>query len=142
MTKLTKPPLLELPFMKLQTDMKKMMDLFGQTTRRFPEDPKVSDQEAKLRHKLIEEESQELLVALESGHLPSIAHELVDVLVVTIGTANNYGIELDDLWNAVMKANLAKVGGPKDPVTGKQLKPKDWQPANIKAELRNQGWNG
>lgn len=131
----------EYPFLKLQADIKEMMEGFGQVTRRFPDQPPVNQSEFQLRHNLIKEECKELLEALEGGHLPSIAHEIVDVLVVTIGTANCFGIELDDLWNAVQKANLAKRGGPKDPVTGKQLKPVGWQPADIEAELVNQGWN-
>ena len=93
-----------------------------------------------LRVNLIEEEvNHELVPALYSGNMTDIADALADSIYVIVGTALEYGIPLDKVWEAVQKANMAKV----DPVTGKVhkradgkvLKPEGWTPPDIAAVL-------
>lgn len=119
-----------------QYDIDYLMIRYNQKVRRRPENP--TDQEVELRRKLIQEEVKELDDAMCSGNLPEVAKELVDVLVVTIGAASSWGIDLDPIWNLVHESNLAKAGGPKDPQTGKQLKPPGWQKPDIKTEIERQ----
>lgn len=72
--------------------------------------------------------------------LPGFADGCIDSLYVTIGALVAFGIDIKPLWRAVQAANMAKVGGPKDPVTSKQLKPPGWVPPDIAGELAEQGW--
>ena len=123
-----------------QEDIDVLMEAFGQTVRSYPGHPRVTDEELKLREELIREECNELLEALQKKDFENIAKEIVDVLVVTIGAASSIGYDLTPLWDLVHESNMAKAGGPKDPNTGKQLKPEGWQKPNILKELRRQGW--
>lgn len=92
-----------------------------------------------LRCTLLTEESEEacaeLLSAAEGdGNLARIAKELADVLIVTYGTALEFGIDLDAVMAEVHKSNMSKVGGPRRS-DGKQLKPKGWEPPDIAGVL-------
>lgn len=98
-----------------------------------------TEDEQALRFNLITEEFHEVLDALTKKDLPEIAKELVDLVYVTIGTAVQYGIPFNDVWEEVHASNMAKV----DPVTGKVrrredgkvLKPEGWQKPDIKKVL-------
>jgi len=121
-------------------DVVTMMIAFGQKVRSRPT-TRVSMQEKKLRIALIEEETCELIHAIECNKLDEIADGIIDVIVVTLGTAATYGIPVDTIWDEIMKTNMVKAGGPKDPVTGKTLKPSGWIPPNIKKLLKKAGSN-
>lgn len=55
---------------------------------------------------------------------------MVDVCVVTYGTAVEFGVNLARYWDEVHKTNMAKKGGPiRD--DGKRLKPEGWEPPEI-----------
>jgi predicted HAD superfamily Cof-like phosphohydrolase len=93
-----------------------------------------------LRRNLIDEEvNKELLPAIDRNDLPAIADGLADAIYVIVGTALEYGIPLDRVWEAVQRANMAKV----DPATGKVqkradgkvLKPNGWESPDIAAIL-------
>ncbi len=68
------------------------------------------------------------------------ADALIDDLYVTIGSLLAMGINMWPLWAAVHAANMAKSGGPV--IDGKVRKPEGWQPPDIAAQLRLQGWEG
>ena len=119
-----------------QQDIDDLMLNFGHEIHAKPKMP--SEDTLQLRMKLIAEESQELLEALEEGDLPHIAKELADVLVVTIGCASALGIDMNPVWDIVHDSNMAKIGGPVDPETGKQLKPEGWKPPDIESEIKRQ----
>lgn len=100
--------------------------------------PKIPDIDTqRLRWSLIDEEIRELHSAIVDDDLPKIADGIVDSIVVLIGTALAYGIDLRPLWDEVQRANMAKVGGPKR-ADGKCLKPPGWQPPNIEGLLVSQ----
>ena len=89
----------------------------------------------------VEEELDRLEQRLASGEplepaqeLHRLAHELTDLLYVTLGTLTQLGINPDAPFAAVHQANLAKVGGPVRE-DGKLLKPAGWQPADVRAVL-------
>lgn len=90
-----------------------------------------------LRQTLLHEEYHELLEALKSGDLAAIAGEAADLLYVTYGLCVAYGIDADAVFEAVQRANLAKIHGPRR-ADGKLLKPADWIAPNIVAVLEQQ----
>lgn len=93
------------------------------------------DERVTVREVLLEEEFEELMRGMARGDLVNIAQELVDLIYVAIGTALEYGIPLQKVWNEVHHANMAK----RDPVTGKVrkrddgkvLKPDGWQKPDV-----------
>src|SRR3954447_2825262 len=99
-----------------------------------------SPERVMLRRNLIDEEvNKELLPAIDRNDLPAIADGLADAIYVIVGTALEYGIPLDRVWEAVQRANMAKV----DPATGKVQKRADgkvlkldgWESPDIAAIL-------
>lgn len=91
-----------------------------------------------LRCRLIREEVvEELLPALEADDLEGIADGLADSIVVIIGTALEYGIDLRRIWDEVHRTNMAKASGPRRE-DGKVLKPAGWQPPRIAELLASQ----
>lgn len=72
----------------------------------------VTDQIRELRARLIAEEAQEAVDALKAEPLDreAVAKELADLLVVTYGTADVLGIDLDAAFGAVHESNMSKLG--------------------------------
>jgi predicted HAD superfamily Cof-like phosphohydrolase len=94
-----------------------------------------------LRERLIKEEvNDELLPAIQNGNLVKIADGIADAIVVLLGTAISYGIDLRPIWDEVHRSNMAKVGGGKDE-GGKSLKPRGWMPPDILGLLIKQTKN-
>ena len=80
---------------------------------------------------LIEEEYEELQLALANNDKVEQLDALVDILVVTMGAIRAAGWDGEAAWKEVMNTNFAKI----DPETGKVrkredvkvLKPEGWQ---------------
>jgi|SRR3972149_3575781 len=107
----------------------------------FPKQPYIPDEQEKLlRNSLITEEINETLDAITKDDLVKIADGICDSIVVLLGTAVTYGIDIRPIWNEVHKTNMAKKGG-KLREDGKLLKPDGWEPPNIKAILEKQKEN-
>jgi len=117
---------------------------------KFPTKPCVPDfKYISLRKELIKEEMNETLDAIEESTdfvvlqegseycLAEIADGIADSIVVLLGTAVTYGIDLRPIWNKVQEANMAKKDGPMR-ADGKRLKPEGWEHPNIEAEIRRQ----
>ena len=107
----------------------KVCSLPVESTPKIPTDERVA-----LRQRLINEEYEELVEALDEQDLAHIAKEAADVIVVVLGTMAEYGIPFDEVWDAVHKSNMAKVG--EDGMVarredGKVLKPDGWKPPDI-----------
>lgn len=104
-----------------------------------------SAERIRLRCDLLEEEVFEFFAATDNHDLPAIADALADLIYVIAGTAHEFGIPLEEVWDEVQRANMAKV----DPVTGKVrkredgkvLKPKGWTPPDIEAILKRFGYD-
>lgn len=94
-----------------------------------------------LRKSLISEEVKETLDAMDKNDIVEIADGIVDSIVVLIGTAITYGIDIREIWEEVHKTNMAKEHGPirED---GKRLKPEGWKPPDVLSILKKQGWWG
>lgn len=72
--------------------------------------------------------------------LPALADGVIDSFYVLEGLLVRCGINGRPLWDAVHAANLTKASGPTCEKTGKRLKPPGFQPPDIEALLRAQGW--
>ena len=101
-----------------------------------------------LRRTLIQEEAAEvdaefqaLATRLEAGEtlepvdLSALAHELADLLYVTYGAFDRLGLDADAVFAEVHRANLLKASGPRR-ADGKILKPEGWQPADVRAVIK------
>ena len=100
-----------------------------------------------LRRTLIEEEQGEVLEAFsrfqeapseyKEAEFYALVHELTDLLYVTYGALIAFGVEPDEVFAEVHRANMQKATGPqrKD---GKQLKPEGWRPADVAGVLSKQ----
>ena len=116
-------------------DIKEFHMEFGHHIGRIPKIPPMKI--FKLRYSLIEEEMRETLDALFIDDLEGIADGICDSIVVLLGTAISYGIDIRRIWNEVHKSNMAKIGGGKREDC-KSLKPEGWEPPNIKELLEEQ----
>lgn len=109
--------------------------------------PEVPDYEViLLRERLVTEEYDELMEALEEVHyepcnggIASVADAIADLIYVLTGTAIAFGIDLPEIWRRVHAANMAKFGpGSWKRADGKQMKPPTWGPPDIEGALRDQ----
>jgi len=84
-----------------------------------------------MRHKLIEEEFEELEEAMDAKDPVAMLDALVDLCYVSIGFAVELGFDFDTAWERVHESNMAKLG-PDGVVIfredGKVLKPEYWEP--------------
>jgi predicted HAD superfamily Cof-like phosphohydrolase len=84
----------------------------------------------RMRLALIEEELDELKMALAKGDLVEAADALADLAYVVAGAAVTWGIPLDDVHDEVHRSNLTKVGGERR-ADGKLLKPPGYKRPEI-----------
>ncbi len=105
----------------------------------FPTKPYVPNENlVKLRKSLILEEIGETLKAMDENNLVEFADGITDSIVVLLGAAITYGIDIRPVWDEVHKTNMAKKDGPirED---GKKLKPEGWVRPDIRKILIAQG---
>jgi hypothetical protein len=98
----------------------------------------VSEEKRRLSINLIEEEMDELLGALYSGDIVEAIDGAIDSIYVILYMLNMMGVKAEPHWVEVQRSNMAKEGGPKDPETGKQLKPPGWTPPDLHSILVRQ----
>jgi predicted HAD superfamily Cof-like phosphohydrolase len=86
--------------------------------------------------KLIEEEFNELKVAIDNSDKTETLDALIDILVVTIGAIHSMGADAEGAWKEVMASNFAKIdhetGKVRKREDGKVLKPVGWTPPDLK----------
>ena len=92
---------------------------------------------SKLRFKLVKEEMEEVLEAIHMDDLVGIADGICDSIVVLLGTAVTYGINIRPIWDEVNRTNMLKKGGELRE-DGKRLKPEGWQSPDIADILERQ----
>jgi len=90
-----------------------------------------------LRYQLIQEEGSETLKALREKDLVDLADGICDTIVVLIGTALAYGIDLQPIWDEIHRTNMLKTTG-SIRADGKRLKPVDWKPPKVRELLLEQ----
>ena len=101
-------------------DVKIFMQTFGQMVRTKPQFP--DDKTMQLRLDLIKEELSELEEAMKTKNLKEVADALTDILYVTYGAGYAYGIDLDQCFKEVQRANMSKLGKDEKPIYNDQGK--------------------
>ena len=83
------------------------MKTFGQDVKNKPSFS--TDKINKLRIDLIKEELNELQEAMKNNDLLEVADALSDILYVTYGAGDAFGIDLDKCFNEVQNSNMSKL---------------------------------
>ena len=99
------------------------MKTFGQEVKTKPSFS--SDKINKLRIDLIKEELDELQEAMKNNDLLEVADALTDILYVTYGAGQAFGIDLDKCFDEVQNSNMSKLGENGEPIyneSGKVMK--------------------
>ena len=106
------------------------MKTFGQEVKSKPSFS--TDKINKLRIDLIKEELDELKEAMDNNDLLEVADALTDILYVTYGAGQAFGINLDKCFDEVQNSNMSKLGENGNPIyneSGKVMKgPKYFKP--------------
>ncbi len=96
----------------------------------------VGDGTRDLRARLIQEETKEVIEAMEEGNVEHIAKELADLLYTVYGTIGSYGLsgKMPEIFTEVHNSNMSKdvpEGG-----EGKAIKGKNYREADITSILQ------
>ena len=113
--------------------VKKFMKTFGQEVKEKPEFP--NDKITSLRLELINEELEELKIAIEKNDIKEVADALTDILYVTYGAGHAFGINLDKCFEEVQNSNMSKLGSDGKPIyneKGKVMKGPNYFKPNLK----------
>ena len=110
--------------------VKTFMKTFGQEVKTKPSFS--TDKINSLRYGLIEEELEELKIAMKNKDLLEVADALTDILYVTYGAGHAFGIDLDQCFDEVQNSNMSKLDENGKPIyneAGKVMKgPKYFKP--------------
>ena len=112
------------------------MTTFGQEVKTKPS--LSSEKINSLRINLIEEELDELQMAVDNQDMVEVADALTDLLYVVYGAGHAFGIDLDECFAEVHRSNLSKLGPDFKPIKredGKVMKPDTYSPPNLKMVL-------
>lgn len=94
-------------------------------------DPYIQFERIKeLRFDLLDEELVELWEALEANDRVAIADALGDILYVTYGAADTWGIDIDRVLREIHRSNMTKEGGGTR-ADGKILKGPNYSPPDL-----------
>ena len=99
------------------------MKTFGQEVKSKPSFS--TDKINKLRIDLIKEELDELKEAMDNNDLLEVADALTDILYVTYGAGQAFGINLDKCFDEVQNSNMSKLSENGEPIyneSGKVMK--------------------
>lgn len=96
--------------------------------------PSLYTDRRELRKRLLEEEHDEYLLGEATNDIVEIADGLADMLYIIAGTALEYGIPLEAVFNEVHRSNMSKLGLDGKPMIredGKVLKGPNYTPPDI-----------
>ena len=98
---------------------------FGQENGKVPR--LIKEEEGRLRFRLMAEENEEYLVAVQAGDLVEIADALGDQLYILCGTILKHGMQnvIEQVFDEIQSSNMSKLGADGKPVLredGKILK--------------------
>ena len=115
-------------------DQEKFMRACDQTTDEF------NGTQFDMYCALIDEERDELKVALAANDDVEIVDALLDIIVVTIGALHSFGADAEGGWKEVMATNFAKIdketGKVRKREDGKVLKPIGWTAPELAPYLK------
>ena len=100
----------------------------------YPQMVKVLDKGRQLRRKLIQEEYEEVIDAIDSKKDDEVLKELCDLVYVCIGFAITYGWSFDTAFNRVHKSNMSKLDREGNPIyryDGKVIKSDCYEPPKL-----------
>jgi len=110
--------------------VKTFMETFDQEVKTKPSFS--TDKINSLRYDLINEELEELKIAMKNKDLLEVADALTDILYVTYGAGHAFGIDLDKCFEEVQRSNMSKLDREGNPIYnefGKVMKgPKYFKP--------------
>lgn len=109
-----------------ERDVRAFHRKFSVPTRERPS--QIPEPERRMRIRLIREEADELIEAIEANDPIRVAGEAVDLIYVTIGTLVSFGVRALPVWREVQAANMRKVPAPDG---GKIRKPQGWEGPNL-----------
>lgn len=116
-----------------QTALSQKLDGTIQGASQEPNQPfRAGTYTSRLRGILIEEEAREVCQALKSGNADDVLKELADLIVVTVGTAVVYGMDIDTAFERVHENNMAKIKNGTVRDDGKLVKPRDHPKVDLK----------
>lgn len=137
--------------LKTQAKVKEMMEAL-ELPLPNEEAPGIDNINYKLLRELVKEEAEEFNVAMIrlQSHITTgggcgvvgihlwaeVIDAMCDLIVVIHNTSNAMGLDLEPFFDEVHRSNMAKAGGPKRR-DGKALKPKGWEPPQLKRMLEN-----
>lgn len=101
-----------------------------------PKYPTLASARSTLRSKLVVEEALEFADAVESGDIYAVAKELADLLYVVYGSAIEFGIPIDEVFDEVHRSNMSKLGPNGEAEVrgdGKILRGKYYSPADVRS---------
>lgn len=90
------------------------METFGQEVKFKSEFP--NDEICELRLKLVKEEYDELVDAMQKRDIVGVADALTDILYVTYGAGAAFGVDLDKCFREVQRSNMSKLGEDGKPI--------------------------
>ena len=109
------------------------MKTFGQEVKTMPS--LSSEKINKLRINLINEELEEFKEAVKNNDLKEAIDALTDILYVTYGAGHAFGVNLDECFDEVQKANMSKLDKDGKPIyneKGKVMKGPNYIEPNLK----------
>jgi|LauGreDrversion4_2_1035121.scaffolds.fasta_scaffold145927_7 predicted HAD superfamily Cof-like phosphohydrolase len=104
---------------------------------KMPNRPKLlSKKRSEFRHKLLQEEVDEIKKGAEELDIVQVADGIIDSMYILIGTAHEYGIadRLVLLFDEVHRSNMSKMGSDGKAIfrpDGKVLKPESYSPPKL-----------
>tara|TARA_B110001452_G_scaffold259170_1_gene255207 strand:+ start:840 stop:1214 length:375 start_codon:yes stop_codon:yes gene_type:complete len=112
--------------------VKSFMKTFGQEVKTSP--GLSSDKINLLRINLINEELEELKIAIKDNDIVEVADALTDILYVTYGAGHAFGVDLDECFQEVQNSNMSKLGDDGKPIyndQGKVMKGPNYYKPNL-----------
>ena len=101
----------------------------------YPKSGKSLDRQRQFRRRLIEEEYEEVMNAIDTKKPDDVLKELCDLVYVCVGFATTYGWAFDPAFNRVHKSNMSKLDKEGNPIyreDGKVIKSDCYQPPKLK----------
>jgi len=102
----------------------------------------LSENDIKLRHRLMHEENEEYLEAAENGDLVEVADALGDMLYILCGTILKHGMQhkIAEVFQEIQRSNMSKLDADGKPIyreDGKVMKSDLYFKPNIKDILNS-----
>ena len=120
----------------LQTKLEQFHTAFGHPIDLdYPRISKSLDRQRQFRRKLIEEEYEEVINAIDTKKPDDVLKELCDLVYVCIGFATTYGWAFDTAFNRVHLSNMSKLDKEGNPIyreDGNVSKSDCYQPPKLK----------